>query len=277
MSTSDAGLTVDGFLGGRVEALQPAQGHHRSGLEAVLLGAALPTNARGLAVDLGAGAGVAGFCAAWRCPALQVELAERDPDLVAAARHALERPANEGIARRARVRGIDIFATEHERLAAGLQRERADFVLCNPPFGDPGKGSASPAEARRAAHVLAGDLDAWIGVANWLLRPGGTLVLVILASSIANALAAFDRRFGALAILPVHPRPQRPAERVLLRAIKGRRTAPSILPGLILHGSSGSAYSSDVQSVLRDGAGLDDIHPTWQSAGSTPSHTSNGR
>ena len=33
-------VSVDAFLGGRVEAVQPRAGHHRSGLDAVLLAAA---------------------------------------------------------------------------------------------------------------------------------------------------------------------------------------------------------------------------------------------
>ena len=64
--SDDARLTVDAFLGGLVEAVQPASGHHRSGLEAVLLAASLDSRISGTVVDLGAGAGVAGFCAAAR-------------------------------------------------------------------------------------------------------------------------------------------------------------------------------------------------------------------
>ncbi len=52
-------VTADAFLGGKVEALQPAAGHHRSGLEAVLLAASLDSRIAGTVVDLGAGAGVA--------------------------------------------------------------------------------------------------------------------------------------------------------------------------------------------------------------------------
>jgi len=59
--TASAPVTVDAFLGGRVEAVQPAAGHHRAGLEAVLLAASLDSRIAGTIVDLGAGVGVAGF------------------------------------------------------------------------------------------------------------------------------------------------------------------------------------------------------------------------
>ncbi len=81
--------TVDAFLGGRVEAVQPAAGHHRSGLEAVLLAAAISPDAAGRLIDLGAGAGVAGLCAAVRAPGVSVTLVEREADLLAAASAAL--------------------------------------------------------------------------------------------------------------------------------------------------------------------------------------------
>ena len=70
MITTEAGspsappaVSVDAFLGGRVEAVQPEKGHHRAGLEAVLLAASLDARISGTVVDLGAGAGVAGLCA----------------------------------------------------------------------------------------------------------------------------------------------------------------------------------------------------------------------
>ena len=56
------GITVDSFLDGRVEALQHAKGHHRAGLEAVLLAVSLDSRLTGTVADLGAG--VAGQMAA---------------------------------------------------------------------------------------------------------------------------------------------------------------------------------------------------------------------
>jgi tRNA1(Val) A37 N6-methylase TrmN6 len=47
-------VTVDAFLGGRVEAVQPASGHHRAGLEAVLLAASVAAATEGAVFDLGA-------------------------------------------------------------------------------------------------------------------------------------------------------------------------------------------------------------------------------
>jgi tRNA1(Val) A37 N6-methylase TrmN6 len=257
-------VTVDAFVGGRVEAVQPARGHHRSGLEAVLLGAALEADFAGTIVDLGAGAGVAGMIAAARCAAARVVLADRDAEAVACARMALERPANRAFASRVSVVVADVEAAEAAREAAGLARAMADAVVTNPPFHVPATTTAPPGQARAAAHVLGeGGLDLWFRAAASVLKPGGRLVVVFRADGIAQLLAALGPRFGAIDILPVLPRAGEPAHRILVRALKGSRAATRLLPQLVLHGATGGTYLSAVDGILRDGAGLAEAHPVW--------------
>ncbi len=259
--------TVDAFIGGRVEAVQPTRGHHRSGLEAVLLGAALEADFAGTIVDLGAGAGVAGMVAAARLPAARVVLAERDADALACARAALERPANRAFAARVAIVMADIAAAEASREAAGLSRGMADAVITNPPFHVPATTTAPPDTARAAAHVLGeGGLDLWFRAAASVLKPGGGLTVIFRADAIAALLAALGTRFGAVDILPVQPRADEPAHRILVRAVKGSRTPSRLLPPLVLHGASGGTYLSAVEGILRDGIGLAEAHPAWRRA-----------
>ncbi len=256
--------TVDAFIGGRVEAVQPARGHHRSGLEAVLLGAALPADFAGTIVDLGAGSGVAGMVAAARCVGARAILAERDAEALACAAEALRRPANGAFAGRVSVVAVDVAAPEAEREAAGLERDMADALVTNPPFHAPATTTAPAGGSRAAAHVLGeGGLDLWFRAAASVLKPGGRLVVVFRADGIAGLLAALGTRFGALDILPVEPRAGEPAERILVGAVKGSRAATRLLPPLVLHGASGGTYLSAVEAVLRDGAGLASAHPLW--------------
>jgi tRNA1(Val) A37 N6-methylase TrmN6 len=256
------GTTVDAFLGGRVECVQPAEGHHRSGLDAVLLAAALPDEAAGHAVDLGAGAGVAGLCLAARCPDVTVTLVEREAELVRCAKASLALAANRGIAGRVAVEPSDIG-----KLPEAL-RESADEVLVNPPFYVGSANSASPRPGRAGAHVLAGDgLDPWLRAAATLLKPHGRLTLVFRADGLDQVLAACARRFAALDILPVHPRPDAPARRIVVAGRKGRRAALRLLPPLILHGSTGNAFLPAVDAILRSGAALGEVHPPWRERG----------
>jgi len=254
------GLTVDAFLGGRVEALQPASGHHRSGLEAVLLGASLDPRESGTVIDLGAGAGVAGFCAAARCPAASLVLIERDPLLVEASRRALARPANAAFAARVRTVAADIADGDAIARETGVA-----VVLINPPFNRAGAMSRSPRPGRAAAHALDdGHLADWLDAAERLLAARGRVTVIFRAEGLDELLAGLGRSFGGLDVLAVHPRRTAPAHRVLVTAVKGSRAAPRILPPLVLHGDNGNAFLPEIDRLLRDGAGLQELVETWQ-------------
>lgn len=271
MTIPAAQRSVDAFLGGRLRAVQPVAGHHRSGLEAVLLAAALPPELAGDVVDLGGGVGVAGLCAAVRCPAVRAIIVERDGDLLDCAAAALALPANQALAGRVRLVRVDIAAPERERIAAGLARGAAAAVITNPPFHEAGGVRQSPAAGRAAAHVLDFPLGDWFRVAASGLMAGGTLVAVLPAAALAAGLAALSGRFGGVAVLPVHPREGRAASRILLRAAKGSRAPLALLPGLVLHGPTGNAFLPPVAALLAGEAGLGDIHPAWLPAAGSPS------
>jgi tRNA1(Val) A37 N6-methylase TrmN6 len=270
LPAAPADVSVDAFLGGRVEAVQPASGHHRSGLEAVLLGASLDSRISGTVVDLGAGAGVAGFCAAARCRRAKVVLVEREPDLIACARAALDRPANAAFAGRVRLVTADISAPQATREQAGAGRDLADHVLLNPPF--PERGTRSPAAKRAAAHVLAaGGLDPWLRAAASVLKFGGDVTIVFRADGLADLLAATARRFGGAEIMPILPRAETPAHRILLRAVKGSRAALKLLPALVLHGEDGNAFTPGVEAMLREGRALSAVNRAWHGGRARPS------
>jgi tRNA1(Val) A37 N6-methylase TrmN6 len=257
--------TVDAFLGGRVAAVQPAGGHHRAGLEAVLLAAAVEPAFAGTVVDLGAGTGVAGLAVAARCPSARAILVEREPVAVACARAALALPENRGFAGRVTVAAVDIAAPVAAREAAGLAAGVADAVVMNPPFHEPRVGTPPPDPARAAAYVLAEDsLEPWLKAAVWVLRPGGRATIIFRADRLPALLAAAAGRLGALDVLPVAPRAGIPATRVVIAGVKGSRAPLRLLPPLALHVAGGNAYVPGVEALLRDGAALADVHPSWQ-------------
>jgi tRNA1(Val) A37 N6-methylase TrmN6 len=255
----EAEVTIDSFIGGRVEAVQPAAGHHRSGLEAVMLGASLPAQTRGTVADLGAGVGVAGFCMAARCRDARVILIERDRTALDCARAALLRPANRAFAGRIAIVEADIAARP------GLPPASADAVIFNPPFHDSARASASPVAARAGAHMLgAGGLDPWFRAAAGLLKPGGSATVIFRADGLDLVLAAARGRLGALDILPIAPRPGEAAHRILMRGIKGSRAGLRLLPPLILHNEQGNGFRPEVDALLREGADLAAVAPQWQ-------------
>ncbi|HET7848228.1 MAG TPA: methyltransferase [Pseudolabrys sp.] len=238
-----AAVTEDAVLGGRLRLRQPRKGH-RVGHDAILLAAATPAHPGERAVELGAGVGAAGLALASRVERLSVTLIEVEPSL---ARLAAENAAMNGLGSRVESVAADVARLD---LAAGS----ADRVLMNPPFNDPARQNVSPDANRRLAHTAAEDtLRVWIEAAARLLRTGGTLTLIWRADGLADVLARLSPAFGEIAVLPVHPRPDAPAIRVLVRATKESRAPLALYPALCLNDAEGRP-SGAAEAVLRDAA-----------------------
>jgi tRNA1(Val) A37 N6-methylase TrmN6 len=252
-----AAATEDAFLGGALSILQPG-GSYRAGLDAVLLAASLSARRAERILDIGAGVGVVGLAAARRLPGIDVTLLERDPGLAALARQNIARNALEA---RVRVAVADITRPLQELPELARLAQSFDHALVNPPYNLEGSGTPAAEPGKAAANAMpAGSLERWMRFAAAMLRPGGTLTLIHRPEALQGLLAALARRFGALSLLPIHPRPAEPASRLLVRAVKGSRAPLHLQPGLILH-SAGHAYRPQIEAILRHGAALDICNP----------------
>src|SRR2546423_7363134 len=237
-------FTDDAFLGGQLRLRQPKSGH-RAGHDAMLLAASTPARSGDRVVDLGAGVGAAGLALARRVAGIELVLVEIDPGLAALARG--NAAAN---ALAADVVVLDVTADAGAFAAAGLTPDSADVVLMNPPFNDAARHRASPDKAREIAHMAtAATLESWIHAARRILKSGGLLSLIWRADGLLEVLAALDRGFGSLAILPVHGDAKMPAIRVLIRATKGGKAPTRLLRGLMLNDES-AVPNKQVQDVL---------------------------
>jgi tRNA1(Val) A37 N6-methylase TrmN6 len=237
-------LTEDAFLGGRLRLRQPKSGH-RAGHDAMLLAAATPAQAGDRVVDFGAGVGAAGLALATRISGIRITLIEIDDALAELAR------GNAALNRiEANVIAMDLATSAEAFAGAGLAPDGVDVVLMNPPFNDSKRHRSSPDKSREIAHVAdATTLERWIHAARRILKSAGVLTLIWRADGLAEVLAALDRGFGSLAILPVHGNAATPAIRVLVRAVKGGRAPTAIYPGLMLNDESG-VPNKQVEEIL---------------------------
>lgn len=251
MRTNVLETSEDAVLGGRLRLRQPLAGH-RVGHDAILLAAATGGRAGEHAIDLGAGVGAAGLALAARVAALKVTLIEIDPALCALA------ASN---ARLNRLDGrVDVLTLDVENVqaltAAGLAPASVDRVLMNPPFHDATRQNLSPDPRRRLAYAAApGLLPGWVASAAQLLKPQGVLTLIWRADALTDVQRALAAEFGGIAVLPVYPRPNAPAIRVLVRAVKSGGGAPQTYPGLILNNQHGEPTAA-AEAVLRGGGAL---------------------
>jgi tRNA1(Val) A37 N6-methylase TrmN6 len=243
--TDPAGeVTEDAFLGGRLRLRQPKSGH-RAGHDAMLLAAATSARSGDRVVDFGAGIGAAGLAVARRVAGIELVLVEIDEALAELARG---NAASNAIP--ADVIVLDVTSAADAFAASGLPPDSVDAVLMNPPFNDPVRHRASPDKARETAHVAtAATLATWIHAARRILKSGGVLTLIWRADGLAEVLAALDRGFGNLAILPVHGDAKKPAIRVLVRAVKGGKAPTQMHAALVLNNES-TMPNKQVQDIL---------------------------
>lgn len=253
--TDSGHYTEDAFLGGQLRLRQPKSGH-RAGHDAMLLAAATAARPGDRVVEFGAGVGAAGLALARRVAEIRLVLVEIDAALAGLAES--NAAAN---AIPAEVIVLDVTSEAAAFAAAGLAPDSADVVLMNPPFNDSARHRASPDKSRASAHVAtAATLESWIHASRRILKSGGILTLIWRADGLAEVLAALDRGFGSLKILPVHGDPTMPANRVLIRAAKGGKAPAEIHPGLMLNEAS-TVPNKWLQEILAGKGTLPLAHP----------------
>ena len=244
-----------GWLGGRLTLVQPRRGH-RAGTDAALLAAAADLS-EGRVADVGAGVGAVGLALLSRRARVSADLIEIDPEL---ARLAAGNAALNGLSERTRILELDI-SDARARRDAGLADEEADAVVTNPPFFDPATVRVSPDEARARAHVFAdrtgaAPLVGWIRACLAILKPGGRLVMIHRPDALGTILAAAENRLGALTLLPVHPRANASAHRLIVSGVKGSKAPLRIAAGLFLHEADGR-LTAEADAIHRGEALID--------------------
>ena len=229
---------IDSLLDGRVKVAQPADGY-RVAVDAVLLAAAVEPAMGALVLDLGCGVGSVGLCLAWRRPDLAITGLDCEPIFIAAARANVE---TNGMQDRLRIVEGDV----RDPLS-----EKFDQVAMNPPYLKAGTAtvSAHPLKAAATAEGAAKLAD-WIAAARDALKPGGILTLIHRADRLDDVLECVRRSFGGIALLPIHPKRDRAAKRIILRAQRDSGEPLAILPGLVLHEENG-AFTASADSILR--------------------------
>lgn len=254
---SEAELSQNAFLGGRLMLFQPLKGY-RAGVDPVLLAAAVPAEAGQSALELGCGAGAAILSLAARQPGLTLCGVELQPEYADLARR---NAAANGVA-------LDLHCADLTALPAAFRQRQFDHVLANPPYYRAGAHSQASDAGRATALGGATPLADWVAVAARRLRPKGLLHMIQRADRLPEMLAACDGRLGSVEVLPFAARAGRAPDLLILRARKGGRAAFRLHAPLILHegdrhGRDGDSYRAEITAVLRDGAAL-----PWPAPGS---------
>ncbi|MFD1197792.1 tRNA1(Val) (adenine(37)-N6)-methyltransferase [Brucella gallinifaecis] len=241
--------TLDVFHRGAFHLVQPAIKGHRSGVDAMILASSVPDLFSGRLADLGSGAGAAGLAVVARCKNARVTLIERSGFMLNFAHKSVNHPLNTGLRDRIDILEADVALSGKARASAGLIDNSFDYVIMNPPFNE-ASDRATPDPVKAEAHVMPeGMFDQWLRTASALLRPGGGVSIIARPASLSSLLNALDRRFGGLKIIPILPRPESAAIRIVITGIRGSRAGLSLMSPLVLHSDKGNNFTPRASAI----------------------------
>lgn len=232
-------ITEDALLGGRIRIRQPKRGY-RVNVDTLLLAAAVEARDGMRLMEAGCGVGAALIAVAIRNENISLLGVERETNIAEIAR--------ENVALNAMAHRIEIASGD--ALDRNANYGVFGGVFLNPPFDAEGERHALSPE-RLHAHVTEVPLDRWIiGLAD-RLSGGGALTLIHRAAKLPEILAVLEGRLGGAEVIPIRPRADEPAKRVIVRARKGSRAPLRLLRGLDLHDASGAKYTPETDAILR--------------------------
>jgi tRNA1(Val) A37 N6-methylase TrmN6 len=251
MTNRQNNTTLDAFLGGALNVLQPKAGY-RAATDPVFLAASIPARAGQSVLELGCGVGVAMLCLGRRVPGLQITGLEKQPDYAELARQ------------NAHANGIDanIITGNLTDMPGKLRDQAYDHVMFNPPFYDALKVSAPENPGKSQAHVTDLTIDDWIVAGLKRLKPKGRLTFIHRSEILPQALGALARIAGDITIKPLISRQDQAAKRVIVTCRKGTKGPAVLLSALIIHKEDAhskdmGSYSTTAQAVLREAMALD--------------------
>ena len=247
---SDADLTCDAFLGGRLQIWQPAKGY-RAGVDPVLLAASVPAKPGQSVLELGCGVATAALCLAARVPGLQLTGVELQADYADLARRNAAENGTE----------MQVVTGDLAQMPQALRAQSFDHVIANPPYFQRAHGTPACDSGRESALGEGVSLAHWMDTAIRRLKPKGRLAMIQRAERLPDLLAASDARIGDLTVLPIAPRQGRKAELVILQARKGGKGRFRLLAPLVMHQGArhiadGESYTEQVNGILRHGKPL---------------------
>lgn len=234
-------------LNKRLKLIHTEKGFKTS-IDSVLLAAACPAKVGDQLLDLGCGVGGAGLSVLTRVDGVNLTGVEIQEDHAALARENAVANA---------------FQDQCEFIASDIRDYKNEnafhHVICNPPYLEGGAHLRSPSKENAIAmgHEAGEDLSVkdWIDCAHDCLKSNGSLTMIHRADKIDKILQGLGKRFGAVEIIPLWPKQREGAKRIIVRAIKHRKSPAILHAGLVLHGEDGE-YTYEANQILRHAEGL---------------------
>lgn len=206
----------------------------RFGMDAVLLSDFVRAEAQATVADFGTGTGILPLLMWGRGKGQRFEAFEIQREMADMARRSV---ALNGLSARIRVHEASV-----EEAPSLLSSGSVDVIVCNPPYGMPGATLHNPGLSKDLArHQDPRGLKPWFTAAYLLLRGRGRMALIYPAPMMLSLMNDLSRA----ALIPkrfrlIYPRVDKPANLVLVEAVKDARPTLQPEPPLIVYEQDGT-------------------------------------
>ena len=206
----------------------------RFGMDAVLLSDFVRAEAQATVADFGTGTGILPLLMWGRGKGQRFEAFEIQREMADMARRSV---ALNGLSARIRVHEASV-----EEAPSLLSPGSVDVIVCNPPYGMPGATLHNPGLSKDLArHHDPRGLKPWFTAAYRLLRGRGRMALIYPAPMMLSLMNDLSRA----ALIPkrfrmIYPRVDKPANLVLVEAVKDARPTLQPEPPLIVYEQDGT-------------------------------------
>jgi len=206
----------------------------RFGMDAVLLADFARVDPKDTVADFGTGTGILPLLLKGRGKGAKFEAFEIQADMADMARRSMA------------LNGLDDCVTVHalpvEEALSVLAPSGVDAIVCNPPYGTPGTTLLNPSDTLRLArHQTSEGLSAWLTMAFRLLKGKGRLSMVYPAPRMLELMQAMEKaHLTPKRFRLIYPMANKPANLVLIEAVKDAKPMLHPEPPLIVYEADGS-------------------------------------
>ena len=231
----------------RLALYQPPDGL-RTSVDTIFLASACPAQGSETVLDVGCGVGAAGLCVLARQPDAKLTGLDIQADHIELAK------------RNAAFNGMKALFIQGN-IQDKPDLKTYDHIICNPPYRDSGAYLASPSSSKNIAigHDAL-SLQDWTNFAWHHIKGQGSLTMIHDAAYTDSVIRALysergKRRFGGVEIIPLYPKANMAAKRIIVRAWKHRKSPTTLHAGLIIHNID-NTYTKKADDILRHAASL---------------------
>jgi tRNA1(Val) A37 N6-methylase TrmN6 len=233
-------LTEDYILNGNISLLQPKHGY-RVAIDPIIFSHFIETSDNQSVLDVGCGVGTISLILKHRNSSAKITAIDID--------NAMCKICEENS--RKNFLEIDIRNIEIENIQNDhhLKNLLFDHVVTNPPFFD--QKSYRISSNKLLSNFETIELSTWISFCLKKVKNKGTFSIIHKASMIDYILRNLGKSVGAIEVIPIFSKYESFANRVIVKCVKGKKTATKIHPGLVIHNEAGK-YTEKISKILKN-------------------------